>query len=187
MRTIHPDTLAALAQSNATLVILVDIDWPEGSLRRTDAGAAVTDRSRDPEEVYAPTREILDVGQILSTAEPRANGVSISLDATPAEVGAVLSGPVGAWKVRIAWAALDAAGEIVGAPIRLLEGSASGDDVRASRDRSSIDLEVSSVWAAWRVTRGRKTSDESQQAHYPGDRGFEFAGLETGDLSWGKA
>lgn len=188
MRTVHPDTLAALEKPNATWVALVDIDWPGGSLRRTDAGAAVTDRSRDPDEVYEPTREIVDLGQIRETAEPKANTLRITLDAvSPEMVGAVLSGSTAAWTVRVRGAALDDAGEIVGAPLLLFAGRASGDDVRAGGDSPTIDLEVSSHWAAWRVKRGRLTSPESQAAHHPGDRGFDFAGLETGDLTWGKA
>ena len=195
MREVHAETLAALHAPGANVVTIVDLRWPGGILRRTDAGylVGVLDKKNPlSNRNYEPTRELVDLGQIAETAEPRANTLTITLDAvSPAMVGALLSQPITSFTFDLCLAVVDEVRDqvihdVVGEPILLLSGAGSGWSLRAASP-PTIDLEVSSHWAAWRVVRGRLTGRESQQAHFPGDRGFDQAGLETGDLKWGSA
>ena len=188
-RTIHADTRAALQSGACAWVRLYDIRYPgNGRLRHTDAGVDVVDTSQSPSATYKPSPAILEAGDIVETAEPRANTLTLTLDAvSPAMVGALLSQPVTGWTVVVRGAALDAAGAVIGDPLLRFAGFGSGWGLRAGGAAPRIALEVSSHWAAWQVVRGRLTNSESQQALFSGDLGFDSAGLESGDLKWGSA
>ena len=187
-RTVDQAVLDALAKPGATWVRLYDIAWSDGTLRRTDAGVEVTDTSRSPAVVYTPSTELVAVGQIVETAEPRANTLTLTFDAvTSAMVGAALSGPAAGWTVEIRGAALDADDAVIGSPVLLFSGRGASVSVRGASDGPTVELEVASHWAAWRVVSGRATGSESQAAHFASDKGFDFAGdaEAAGDLKWG--
>ena len=48
-----------------------------------------------------------------------------------------------------------------------------------------IELQAASQFADFEKIRGRRTNNESQQIHFPGDRGFEYAPQVVKDLKWG--
>ena len=188
-RAVHADTLAALRRPGAVWVRLFHLTWPGGgSLSRTDAGAAVTDA--DPARIYSPSPELVGVGDIAETAEPKSNPLNLTFEAvTPAMVGAALRNPASAFRLEIRRAAVDADFDVVGASILRFAGrGADGPDVRGDSDGPSVAIAFASHWAAWGVVSGRRTGAESQAAHFPGDRGFDFAGdADDRKLKWGGA
>ena len=184
-RSIHQDTLDALRKPGATWVRLFHLTWPGGSLSRTDAGVAVTDTA--PARTYTPSPELVGVGDIVETAEPRANGLGLTFEAvTSAMVGAALSNPATAWSLEIRRAAIDDAGNVIGESELRFAGSGESLDVRGNSGSPAVESEFASHWAAWGVVAGRRTGADSQAAHFPGDKGFEFSGDADGrELKWG--
>ena len=186
-RAVHADTLAELRKPGAVWVRLFHLTWPGGgSLSRTDAGVDVADA--DPARTYTPSPELAAAGDIVETAEPRSNPLTLTFEAvTPAMVAAALSHPAAAFGLEIRRAALDPAGAVIGKSVERFKGrGANGPDVRGNSDAPAVTIEFASHWAAWRVVSGRRTGSESQAAHFAGDKGFDFAGDAEGrTLKWG--
>ena len=157
-------------------------------MRRTDAGHAVTDTHANPDAVYEPTGEILDVGVAKETAAPRVNSLSVRLEAVSSQmVGALLGGNAIGWSATVRKVALNDAGQPVGPPLEVFRGTLSSYKLDGAGKTPSITLSIASHWANWRQKSGRHTNPESQGLHFPGDRGFDFSAAAVRDIKWGKA
>ena len=51
----------------------------------------------------------------------------------------------------------------------------------------NVLVTIASHWADFERVTGRRTNDKSQQAHYPGDTGLEYASEIKKDIKWGRA
>ena len=191
-RDIDNALLAALGAADLRWATLIEFRYPSGgetaTLRRTDAGHAVTDTHADPDAVYEPTGEILDVGVAKETAAPRVNSLSVRLEAVSNQmVGALLGGNAIGWGATVRKAALNGDGQMVGRALEVFRGTLSSYKLDASGETPSITLSIASHWANWRQKSGRHTNPESQGLHFPGDRGFDFSAAAVRDIKWGKA
>lgn len=83
---------------------------------------------------------------------------------------------------------IDASGEIIADPLGKkgqIDTWATEEDPRGGYSR--VVWTVSNHWATWKQSGGRRTNDNDQQAAYPGDKFFEFAGLLADkEKTWGR-
>ena len=69
---------------------------------------------------------------------------------------------------------------------KIFEGRMVEYEATDSENGYEIKVTASANIIYWQQTRGRTTNTDSQQQHFPGDKGFEFAGKEKADIKWGK-
>jgi len=67
----------------------------------------------------------------------------------------------------------------------LFDGRISGYGINQTHGGAVIELQAASQFADFEKVKGRRTNNESQQIHFPGDRGFEYAPQVIKDLKWG--
>ena len=51
---------------------------------------------------------------------------------------------------------------------------------------ATISLQATNHFGNFEKINGRSTSDNSQQRHFSGDKGFEFSALTVRDIRWGR-
>jgi hypothetical protein len=83
---------------------------------------------------------------------------------------------------EILGAFIDSAGQIVGAPLVLYQGTL---DIWEVSSENRLTLKLTSPWAAFEITAGRYTSPNSQERYSPGDQIFNMAHEERSSIGWG--
>ncbi|UXY13869.1 hypothetical protein N8I74_11100 [Chitiniphilus purpureus] len=80
----------------------------------------------------------------------------------------------------------DAAGELT-EPLQLFDGRCDGPLIEEDPDAGSsvITISASNRFVDFERVRGRMTNHEDAQAHFPGDRGFEYVPFLDRELQWG--
>ena len=68
----------------------------------------------------------------------------------------------------------------------LFEGTINTYSIEDDNNTTVIGLEITSQWGQFEKENGRTTSDNSQQRHFSGDKGFEFSALTIRDIKWGR-
>ena len=53
-------------------------------------------------------------------------------------------------------------------------------------DTSTVNIRSASVFYNFDDNNGRRTTEASQQRHYPSDKGFQYASTTTQDIRWGR-
>ena len=76
---------------------------------------------------------------------------------------------------------------VIGAPILMFQGLITGFDINDSENNSTLTIECASHWKDFEKQNGRRTNTNSQQVHFAGDIGFDWAALTIADLRWGKS
>lgn len=87
--------------------------------------------------------------------------------------------------VKIHRAYLNENGAVIPDPILLHSWLIVSPDITDQKDSAQITLALASEWADFEAVRGRRTTDNSQQRFFQGDKGFEFSALINNDLKWG--
>ena len=75
---------------------------------------------------------------------------------------------------------------IIGEPIIVFDGLITSFSIDDSREKSVIEVELASHWKDFEKENGRKTNHNSQQIHFPGDKGFEYAAKSIKGIKWGR-
>ena len=74
----------------------------------------------------------------------------------------------------------------VGDPVITFKGKIQTYAVMDAKKTSTIVLEVSSTFANFEKTNGRRTNQGSLQREHPTDFGFEFSDQTVADIPWGR-
>ena len=82
---------------------------------------------------------------------------------------------------------LDTSEAVITSPFLLFKGRIESFSIVESINQSNANIIVASHWSDYSKIEGRKTNTGSQQLHFSGDLGFEFASQTTLDIKWGKA
>lgn len=81
---------------------------------------------------------------------------------------------------------LDSANAAISTPVMMFDGEIKNFTVNDNMATSTVIIKSASVFYNFDDTNGRRTTESSQQRHFPGDRGFEFASTTTDDMRWGR-
>ena len=82
---------------------------------------------------------------------------------------------------------LNTSEQVISDPFLLFKGRIESFSIDESINQSNANIVVASHWSDFSKIEGRKTNTGSQQLHFSGDLGFEFASQTTQDIKWGKA
>lgn len=76
---------------------------------------------------------------------------------------------------------------VIADPFLLFKGRIESFSIDEGLNQSNANIIVASHWSDFSKIEGRKTNTNSQQLHFSGDLGFDFASQTTLDIKWGKA
>lgn len=181
-RLINATTKAALATDGFRFATLVRIDLA-ASVYLTDYGVDLTTSVGN----YTSSAHVLEIGDISETGELRVNELSLTLSGVEQTfVAALLGGDYLDRRVRIWRAVISASDTEVGTPFLYFDGRISSFDIEDTERDSEVVLNIASHWADFEKVNNRKTNSNSQQLHFPGDKGFDYASKVVKDLRWGR-
>jgi hypothetical protein len=76
---------------------------------------------------------------------------------------------------------------LIADPFLLFDGRISSFSLEENVTTSSVNIIVTSHWADFEKTSGRRTSENSQKLYFPNDKGMEFASKTAQKIKWGSA
>ena len=82
---------------------------------------------------------------------------------------------------------LNSSEAVIADPFLLFKGRIESFSIDESINQSNANIIVASHWSDFSKIEGRKTNTGSQELHFSGDLGFEFASQTVQDIKWGKA
>jgi len=82
---------------------------------------------------------------------------------------------------------LDDSQALIADPFLLFDGRISNFALEENATTSSVNIIVTSHWADFEKTSGRRTAENSQKLYFPNDKGMEFASKTAQKIKWGSA
>jgi len=182
-RTVNASLITELAKDSFTMVHLVELSI-SGGLNLTDCAHDVSYGGT----TYTASDQLLDIGSPTETQDLRVNTVTLELstsDPNSSYLSIFLSNN---WVNRSAVIkkACIVNGSVVGAPLTIFDGQISKWQAAEKSGRSAIRVAIASHWADFEKVSGRLTNTSSQQLHFAGDLGFEYAASTVRDIKWGR-
>ena len=81
---------------------------------------------------------------------------------------------------------LTEANAAISTPIMMFDGEIKNFTINDQMDTSTVNIRSASVFYNFDDNNGRRTTEASQQRHFPSDRGLQFASTTTQDIRWGR-
>ena len=182
-RTIHADTITELAKDSFNMAHLVKIDF-ETPVYLTESPYDIVYSG----ETYGPSSSLQGMSTVTETSEVQVGSISVTLSGVSQDYIAILLGQTYINRqIVINRVLLSDSYAIVGSPILVYEGRIQSFSITDTNKTSTVILTASSHWADFEKKSGRRTNHNSQQIHFPGDKGFEYAPNTVRDLKWGRA
>jgi hypothetical protein len=82
---------------------------------------------------------------------------------------------------------LDDSQTLITDPFLLFNGRISTFTLEENANTSSVTITISSHWADFEKTSGRRTAENSQKLYFTNDKGMEFASKTAQRIKWGSA
>ena len=181
-RSIDAATLAELEKDNFNLATLLEFEF-SSPFRLTDWDRNITALS----QTWDSSPHIISLGDVTETAELAVNGFTIELSGVEqAYIAFFLSNNYLDIPIKIYRCVLDNTDSVIGSPILVFDGLITGYEIEDTEDSSVLSVQCASHWKDFEKENGRKTNHNSQQLHFPGDKGFIFAAKTVKDLRWGR-
>lgn len=182
-RAINATTKAALGTDGFRFATLIRIDF-DTILYLTDYGVDLTVTGLG---TFINSPHFIDISSVKETGALKVNTISFELSGVEQSYIAIFLGQdYMDRRFRVWRAVIDANDNVVGAPFMYFDGRIVGFDIEDSDRDSIVNIEVASHWRDFEKIVNRKTNHNSQQIHFPGDMGFEFASKIVKDLKWGR-
>lgn len=181
-RSLVSATEAALTASHVPLCAFVELVFPSGTLRFTNAGHAL----QWDGETWLGAGNLARIEPITEVASPQAAALNVQFSGLdPAYVTAILDDHYQGSPARVWIATLDDEMQIEGEPILVFTGRMDEPLVTVGRT-AEIQLSLENRFADWDRPRLRMYSDADQQSRHPGDKMFEYvASMESTSIVWG--
>ena len=182
-RGAHADVIAELAKDSFNMAHLIKLDFTT-PIYITESATAITHGGIS----YLSSNALKSISNINETAQVQAGSITINLSSVSQEyVALLLSEQYIGNQVEISRVLLTDDHVIIGDPILLFDGSMQSFTITDGTNSSSIALIASSHWSDFDKKSGRRTNSNSQNLHFPNDRGMEFSSTAVQDVKWGKA
>lgn len=182
-RSINATTKTALATDGFRLATLVRIDFST-IVYLTDYGNDLVIPSLG---TFSSSAHLLEISSVTESGALKVNNLNIQLSGVEQSyISIFLQQNYMDRRARIWRAVIDASNEVVGSPFLYFDGRIVGFDIEDDKKDSVIDIEIASHWRDFEKIVNRKTNHNSQQIHFAGDMGFEFASKMVKDLRWGR-
>ncbi len=181
-RTITTAMTNALAASHADLVVLVELDLPDGMLRVNTSGVTVAWNGFN----WIGAGSITALQPVEESVSPQAAALALQFSGIdPAFVQQIMVDHYQGRPATIYLAALSGSAVVVD-PIQVFAGFIDEPSVELGTS-ATITLTLENEWARWERAPDLLYTDAEQQAEYPGDTGFRYMeALENLEISWGQ-
>lgn len=151
----------------------------------------ITDHDKDivfdSANTYTSSDAILSFDEVSESSDISVGGVDITFSGvSQVMVSYMLSNDYIGLPVDIKRCVLNDSNVITGS-FTYFKGQVTGFSITDTNSTSEVTVECKSHWADFEKQNGRRTNHNSQQLHFPGDEGFEFAAKTIDDIKWGKA
>lgn len=182
MRGLSQTIIDELQSDSVKTCHLVELKLPTAQYL-TDNGFNVDYDSN----TYQANGYLLDIDALKESKDLRVNSIDIELTAVNQTfVSLFLNNDWINREVVIRRAVLGDDGSLTGQFI-IFNGQITEFQVTEQDDTAEMTLSVASHWADFERTNGRLTNNNSQQYHFSGDLGFQYAANSIRDIKWGKA
>lgn len=132
---------------------------------------------------YSSSGLLLSFDNVSEAQTPTVGGLEITLSGvSQTAVSFMLSGDHVGMPVKVQRAVLGSQT----AAFNYFIGQVENFSISETGQTSELQIQCSSHWADFEKKNGRKTNHNSQQLHFSGDNGFEFAASTISDIKWGK-
>ncbi|ANY29810.1 hypothetical protein [Escherichia phage Greed] len=176
------DTLLnAMEQSNVSLVLAAEIDFPSGVTRvHTGTGLVVING-----QTFLGVGTLGDVGSVTEENSTSSSTMSMALSGLDMSlVGETLNEEVIGRNVVCYIAVMNEQGNVIAANV-LFEGFITDTALKAGQ-QNALSYVISNVFERWSQGLPDRYTDESQQRLYPGDRFFRYiAQMAERSIFWG--
>lgn len=166
-----------------TPFLLFEGDFASGDVRLWTGYGTLEWDSRE----WTGAGTLLNVSAIEETTEVRANGWTVSLSGVSQEaVSLAIDEAQQGNKGTIYLGLMDEDDEVVDV-VRVGKGKLDVPSLEEDSDTATISISYESDLVDLERPREARYTNESQQARFPGDKGFEHvAGLQQKDVTWGR-
>jgi hypothetical protein len=181
-RSLVSATQTALTGLHVPLCAFVELVFPSGTLRFTNAGHAM----QWDGYTWLGAGNLARVEPITEVASPQAAALNVQFSGIdPAYVTAILGDHYQGQPARIWIATLNDEMEIEGDPVLVFSGRMDEPVVTVGRT-AEIQLALENRFADWDRPRLRMYTDADQQSRHAGDKFFEYvAAMESTSIVWG--
>jgi hypothetical protein len=181
-RSLVSATESALTASHVPLCVFVEMVFPSGTLRFTNAAHSMEWDGL----TWLGAGRVARVEPITEVASPQAAALNVQFSGIdPAYVTAILGDHYQGNPARIWIATLDEQMRIEGEPVLVFYGRMDEPIVTVGRT-AEIQLALENRFADWDRPRLRMHTDADQQSRNPGDKFFEYvASTESASIVWG--
>ena len=76
---------------------------------------------------------------------------------------------------------------LISDPFTLFKGKIESFSVDEEIQKSTVNITATSHWSDFERVQGRRTNTNSQQIHFAGDLGFDYASQAIAELRWGRS
>ena len=182
MPRLDSSTKTALNSDQFRLATLITYNFPT-PIYNTDYGVNITYDSK----TFTPSSHLISVSDAKETAGVKVNSMDITVSAVEQSfMSLFLSSDYINKQVLIQRAVIDDNNTIIGQPIDFFDGRIISFDMKESDSSSEISIEIASHWSDFDKIQCRRTNTNSQQFHFPDDRGFDYASSAITTLKWGR-
>jgi len=180
-RVTHPDTEAALDESNIPLAIFAELDFESGVTRWHSGTGQVNWNG----EVWVGAGDQGEISEIQEGDELQSSDIQLGLNGVdPVIIGKALSENFQGRPAKIWLGVLDSDYQIVGEPVGPFSGTMDTMDGEVG-ESGKIILTIKNRLADWERSKTRRYTNEDQQSEYPGDLGMEFVSqMVEKELVW---
>jgi hypothetical protein len=181
-RTITSGMSSALAGDSVMLVVLVQLDLPDGMLRVNTSGVTVTWSGND----WIGAGAITALQPIDESVSPQAAALAIQFSGLqPTLVEQIMVDHYQGRPATVWLAALDGSA-VIADPVQVFAGFIDEPTIELGQT-ATVTLTLENEWARWERAPDLLYTDAEQQAEFPGDTGFRYVeALENLEISWGQ-
>ena len=181
---------AELRGAHVRPVLFVECEFVSGFVRMWSGfGERVWDSKTWIGAINSEGNFIAGISGISETTEVEARGVTLTLGGIPRElISQVLDETKQGLPARIWFGFMDADGEIIADPAKVLSGAVDVPSFEEDGTTATVSISIENMLLDLRRPRERRLTDQEQQRRYPGDLGLQYvAAVQLWNGQWGRA
>jgi hypothetical protein len=178
--------LTELAKAINRPVHLLEAAFDSGSVRNTDAYRDIVWKGK----TYIANGHFIQIEDLAESATLQMSRVKVTLSGVDQSwLALILSQAYDGRALRIWRGFLSDTFTLIQDPVQLFEGTMDEPIIEddPSTGTSIVQVVGTDIFKDWERPRGRLSNDQSQQFHFPGDRGMEFATGQSHAIFWGNS
>jgi len=153
----------------------------------TDCSFDLTSSISGTSRTYTASGHILGLSNTQEGTEPIKNSLTLNLSGVDQTyISIALNENIINDTVQIFRGFLNSTNGLIADPFLLYEGFIDQYSIEDDTSTAGIGLSITSHWGNFEKVSGRRTTDNSQQRFFSGDKGFEFSALTVQDIRWGR-